>query len=130
MSDYQKNVHVFCLDDKGHAIERYLKKQGLPVPAAYICDEIGFYIAAHEEAGMQFDTECQQIDYGMGLVLLLQKQGGRWEIIAVITHTAIAYVATWAWKRIVRGVRMMLRKVVSVWRMVPRWLMRLTPEYA
>ena len=73
MSDYQKNVHVFCLDDKGHAIERYLKKQGLPVPAAYICDEIGFYIAAHEEAGMKFDTECQQIDYGMGLVLLLHE---------------------------------------------------------
>ena len=93
-------------------------------------EEIIEILQAMREAGMKFDTECQQIDYGMGLVLLLQKQGGRWEIIAVITHTAIAYVATWAWKRIVRGVKMMLRKVVSVWRMVPRWLIRLTPEFA
>ena len=130
MSDFQKNAHVFCLDDKGHEIEKHLKKRGLAVPAAYICDEIGFYIAAHEEAGMQFDTECQQIDYGMGLVLLLKKLGGRWEVIKVLTVTAIAYVATWAWKRVARGVRTMMRKVVTVWRTLTRRSITLTPQLA
>ena len=38
------------------------------------------YIAAHEVAGVKLDTECQELRYDDGIVLLLKKVQGTWLI--------------------------------------------------
>ena len=130
MSEYQNKIHVRFSGKAGHELEKCERKLGLDYSKETICSEIGFYIAAHEAVGIQFDSECQQIDYGEGLVLLLQKQDGKWEVIEVLMRTAFTYVAVWVWKRVARGAKTLLRKVVAAWRMVPRRSITLTPEFA
>jgi len=130
MSDYQNTAQVCFSGKTRRELEDCEGKLGMTVSEADICKEVGFYIAAHEVVGIEFDTECQQIDYGEGLILLLKKQDGQWEVIEVQMRTAFTYVAVWVWKRIVRGFKTMLRRVVAAWRMVPRRTITLTPELA
>ena len=47
--------------------------------------ELAAYLAEHEAAGVQLDTECQEVRYVDGVHLLLRKSQGIWYITDVFT---------------------------------------------
>ena len=85
--------------------------------------EVAEYIAAHEAAGVKLDTECQELRYDDGIVLLLKKVQGTWHITDVfMTGEAIAFAPIFFWKRIRRGISEMLTKLLIGWRCLTRTL--------
>ena len=85
--------------------------------------ELAEYIAAHEAAGVKLDTECQELRYDDGIVLLLKKVQGTWLITDVfMTGEVIAFAPIFFWKRIRRGISDTLTKLLIGWRCLTRAL--------
>ena len=85
--------------------------------------DVAEYIAAHEAAGVKLDTECQELRYDDGIVLLLKKVQGTWLITDVfMTGEAVSFAPIFFWKRIRRGLSDMLTKLLIGWRCLTRAL--------
>lgn len=78
--------------------------------------ELTAYIAAHEKSGVHLDTACQEIRYEGGVYLLMMKCQGVWYITDIWnTETPDSFVPVFFWKRIKRGWKELLVRVLITW---------------
>ena len=83
--------------------------------------ELAAYLAEHEAAGVQLDTECQEVRYVDGVYLLLRKSQGVWYITDVFTaEEAVGYEPVYFWQRIKRGASYILARLLIGWRQLNR----------
>ena len=83
--------------------------------------ELAAYLAEHEAAGVQLDTECQEVRYVDGVYLLLRKSQGIWYITDVFTaEEAVGYEPIYFWQRIKRGASYILARLLIGWRQMTR----------
>lgn len=83
--------------------------------------ELAAYLAEHEAAGVQLDTECQEVRYVDGVYLLLRKSQGVWYITDVFTaDEAVGYEPIYFWQRIKRGASYILARLLIGWRQLTR----------
>ena len=83
--------------------------------------ELAAYLAEHEAAGVQLDTECQEVRYVDGVHLLLRKSQGIWYITDVFTaEEAVGYEPIYFWLRIKRGASYILARLLIGWRQLTR----------
>lgn len=83
--------------------------------------ELAAYLAEHEAAGVQLDTECQEVRYVDGVYLLLRKSQGVWYITDVFTaDEAAGYEPIYFWLRIKRGTSYILVRLLIGWRQLTR----------
>ena len=83
--------------------------------------ELAAYLAEHEAAGVQLDTECQEVRYVDGVYLLLRKSQGIWYITDVFAaEEAISYEPVYFWQRIKRGASYILARLLIGWRQLTR----------
>ena len=83
--------------------------------------ELAAYLAEHEAAGVQLDTECQEVRYVDGVYLLLRKSQGVWYITDVFTaDEAVGYEPIYFWQRIKRGTSYILTRLLIGWRQLTR----------
>ena len=83
--------------------------------------ELAAYLAEHEAAGVQLDTECQEVRYVDGVYLLLRKSQGVWYITDVFTaEEAVGYEPIYFWLRIKRGASYILARLLIGWRQLTR----------
>ena len=83
--------------------------------------ELAAYLAEHEAAGVQLDTECQEVRYVDGVYLLLRKSQGIWYITDVFTAEETAgYEPIYFWQRIKRGASYILARLLIGWRQLTR----------
>ena len=83
--------------------------------------ELAAYLAEHEAAGVQLDTECQEVRYVDGVYLLLRKSQGVWYITDVFTaEEAVGYEPIYFWQRIKRGASYILARLLIGWRQMTR----------
>ena len=83
--------------------------------------ELAAYLAEHEVAGVQLDTECQEVRYVDGVYLLLRKSQGVWYITDVFTaDEAVGYEPIYFWQRIKRGASYILTRLLIGWRQLTR----------
>lgn len=81
--------------------------------------EVAAYITAHEEAGIQLDTACQEIHYDCGIYMLLMKCQGVWYITEIwSTEAPDHFVPVYLWQRVKRGWREFIAKVLVGWRIL------------
>lgn len=79
-------------------------------------NELAHYLAAHEAAGVQLDTECQEVRYDDGVYLLLRKSHGVWYITeAFAAAEAVGYQQVYFWQQIKRGVSFIMARVLIGW---------------
>lgn len=79
--------------------------------------ELAEYIAAHEESAVHLDTVCQEIRYEGGVYLLMMKCQGVWYITDIWnTEAPNSFAPVFFWKRIKRGWKELLVRVVIAWR--------------
>ena len=82
---------------------------------------LAFYLAAHEAAGVQLDTECQEVRYVDGVYLLLRKSQGVWYITNIFAaEEAVGYEPVYFWQRIKRGASYLLVRLLIGWRQLNR----------
>ena len=87
--------------------------------------ELGVYLAAHEDAGVDLDEGCQEVRYEDGVYLMLKKMQGVWYITDVFcTEEAVAYEPVFFWKQIRRGVNLVLAHVLTGWRSLTQRMVR------
>ena len=83
--------------------------------------ELAAYLAEHEAAGVQLDTECQEVRYVDGVYLLLRKSQGVWYITDVFTaEEAVGYEPLYFWQRVKRGASYILARLLIGWRQLTR----------
>ena len=83
--------------------------------------ELAAYLAEHEAAGVQLDTESQEVRYVDGVYLLLRKSQGVWYITDVFTaDEAVGYEPIYFWQRIKRGASYILARLLIGWRQLTR----------
>ncbi|MBQ8620308.1 MAG: hypothetical protein IJ418_22750 [Clostridia bacterium] len=83
--------------------------------------ELAAYLAEHEAAGVQLDTECQEVRYVDGVYLLLRKSQGVWYITDVFTaEGAVGYEPIYFWQRVKRGASYILARLLIGWRQLTR----------
>ena len=83
--------------------------------------ELAAYLSEHEAAGVQLDTECQEVRYVDGVYLLLRKSQGVWYITDVFTaDEAVGYEPIYFWQRIKRGASYILARLLIGWRQLTR----------
>ena len=83
--------------------------------------ELAAYLVEHEAAGVQLDTECQEVRYVDGVYLLLRKSQGIWYITDVFTAEETAgYEPIYFWQRIKRGASYILARLLIGWRQLTR----------
>lgn len=83
--------------------------------------ELAAYLAEHEAAGVQLDTECQEVRYVDGVYLLLRKSQGVWYITDVFTaEEAVGYEPIYFWLCIKRGASYILARLLIGWRQLTR----------
>ena len=83
--------------------------------------ELAAYLTEHEAAGVQLDTECQEVRYVDGVYLLLRKSQGIWYITDVFAaEEAISYEPVYFWQRIKRGASYILARLLIGWRQLTR----------
>ena len=83
--------------------------------------ELAAYLAEHEAAGVQLDTECQEVRYVDGVYLLLRKSQGVWYITDVFAaEEAVGYEPIYFWQRIKRGASYILARLLIGWRQLTR----------
>ena len=83
--------------------------------------ELVAYLAEHEAAGVQLDTECQEVRYVDGVYLLLRKSQGAWYITDVFAaEEAVGYEPIYFWQRIKRGASYILARLLIGWRQLTR----------
>lgn len=83
--------------------------------------ELAAYLAEHEAAGVQLDTECQEVRYVDGVYLLLRKSQGVWYITDVFTaEEAVGYEPVYFWQRIKRGASYIIARLLIGWRQLTR----------
>lgn len=81
--------------------------------------ELAEYIAAHEESGVRLDTVCQEIRYEDGVYLLMMKCQGIWYITDIWnTEAPNSFVPVFFWKRIKRGWKERLVRILIAWRIL------------
>ena len=79
--------------------------------------ELGMYLAAYEDAGVDLDEGCQEVRYKDDVYLLLKKMQGVWYITDVFTvEETVAYEPVFFWQKIRRGADFILAHVMSGWR--------------
>ena len=79
--------------------------------------ELGTYLTAYETAGMVLDESCQEVRYDHGVYVLLRRTRGVWYITDVFAaEETIAYEPVFFWKRVKRGVDLILAHVLIGWR--------------
>ncbi len=82
-----------------------------------LCHELSTYLAAHEAAGVELDTKCQEVRYDDGVYLLLRRTQGVWYITDVfLTESPEAFVPVYTVKTILRGIFSVLTLVFTGWR--------------
>ena len=87
--------------------------------------ELGMYLAAHEDAGVDLDEGCQEVRYEDGVYLLLKKMQGVWYITDVFAaEEAVAYEPVFFWKQIRRGMDLILAHVLIGWRSLTQRMVR------
>lgn len=87
--------------------------------------ELGMYLAAHEDAGVDLDEGCQEVRYEDGVYLLLKKMQDVWYITDVFcTEEAVAYEPVFIWKRIRRGASFILAHVLIGWQALTQRMVR------
>ena len=89
--------------------------------------ELARYIRAHEAAGKQFDTECQEVRYDDGVYLLMRKMNGSWlvtELWSENTAAACEYKPHFIITTVREGFRTLMAKVLACWECLS------TPRYA
>ena len=87
--------------------------------------ELGMYLAAHEDAGVDLDEGCQEVRYEDGVYLLLKKMQGVWYITDVFAaEEAVAYEPVFIWKRIRRGASFILAHVLIGWQALTQRMVR------
>ncbi len=63
--------------------------------------EVSAYLASHEQAGIAFDTQCQELHYDDRIWLLLRKIQGIWYIIDVWLHeSVVCSIPLSVWKQV------------------------------
>lgn len=78
--------------------------------------ELEAYLAEHEAAGVQLDTECQEVRYEEGVYLLLRKSQGVWYITDVFAaEEAADYEPVYFWQRVKRGASYILARFLIGW---------------
>ena len=83
--------------------------------------ELAAYLAEHEAAGVQLDTECQEVCYVDGVYLLLRKSQGVWYITDIFSaEEAVGYEPIYFWQRIKRGASYLLARLLIGWRQLTR----------
>ena len=83
--------------------------------------ELAAYLTEHEAAGVQLDTECQEVRYVDGVYLLLRKSQGIWYITDVFTaKEAVGYEPIYFWQRVKRGASYILARLLIGWRQLTR----------
>ena len=83
--------------------------------------ELAAYLTEHEAAGVQLDTEYQEVRYVDGVYLLLRKSQGIWYITDVFAaEEAISYEPVYFWQRIKRGASYILARLLIGWRQLTR----------
>ena len=83
--------------------------------------ELAAYLAEHEAAGVQLDTECLEVRYVDGVFLLLRKSQGIWYITDVFTaEEAVGYEPIYFWQRVKRGASYILARLLIGWRQLTR----------
>lgn len=86
------------------------------IKAHVLQNELAQYLAAHEAAGVQLDTECQEVRYDDGVYLLLRKSHGVWYITEVFAAAeAVGYQPVYFWQQIKRGVSYIMARVLIGW---------------
>ena len=86
------------------------------IKAHVLQNELAHYLAAHEAAGVQLDTECQEVRYDDGVYLLLRKSHGAWYITEVFAVAeAVGYQPVYFWQQIKRGVSYIMARVLIGW---------------
>ena len=97
------------------------------IKAFVLRHEVASYITAHEEAGVQFDTLCQEIRYDDGVYLLLKRVHGEWLITDVSVdesetgsskekHTFFPILI---WRCVRNGLRTALTQILCGWGCLP-----------
>ena len=93
------------------------------IKAFVLRHEVASYITAHEEAGVTFDTFCQELRYDDGVYLLLKRVHGEWLITDVCVdeletdsskekHTFFPILI---WRRVRNGLRTALIQTLCGW---------------
>lgn len=91
------------------------------IRALVLQKELAHYLAAHERAGVQLDTECQEVRYDDGVYLLLRKTQGVWYITEVfMAEEATAYQPVYFWQQIKRGISFIMARVLIGWQRLTR----------
>ena len=93
------------------------------IKAFVLRHEVASYITAHEEAGVTFDTFCQELRYDDGVYLLLKRVHGEWLITDVCVdesetvgskgeHTFFPILI---WRQVRNGLRTALIQTLCGW---------------
>ena len=83
--------------------------------------ELAAYLTEHEAAGVQLDTECQEVRYEDGVYLLLRRTQGVWYITDVFAaDPATAFEPVYVWKQLKRGASYFMIRVLACWRALVR----------
>lgn len=83
--------------------------------------ELAAYLTEHEAAGVQLDTECQEVRYVDGVYLLLRKSQGIWYITDVFAaEEEVGYEPIYFWQRVKRGASYILARLLIGWRQLTR----------
>lgn len=91
------------------------------IKAHVLQNELAHYLAAHEAAGVQLDTECQEVRYDDSVYLLLRKSHGVWYITEVFAAAeAVGYQPVYFWQQIKRGVSYIMARVLIGWQRLTR----------
>ena len=93
------------------------------IKAFVLRHEVACYIAAHEDAGVQFDTLCQEIRYDDGVYLLLKRVHGEWFITDVSIDGSgtdsheekLTFFPILIWQRVRNGLRTALTQTLCGW---------------
>ncbi len=79
--------------------------------------EVAAFITAHEDQGISLDTICQELRYDNGIYLLLMRHQGIWYITEIwATDTPTRFLPVYLWRRVKRGFRDFIAKVLVCWR--------------
>ena len=102
--------------------EKLNRKLGKRFLQAFILrSELAAYLTAYEAAGVQLDTECQEVRYEDGVYLLLRRTQGVWYITDVFAAEPVtAFEPVYVWKQLKRGASYFMIRVLACWRALVR----------
>ena len=83
--------------------------------AMTIKKELALYIASHEAQNIHFNTDCQEVCYQEGIILVLHKEQGVWFITDVLGSMTPRRTPVFVWEQFKRGCNLILARLLIGW---------------